>query len=268
MTSPNALARGMQRITRRRSVVVGALLLIAAAGSAFGFQTLTSRDGRVSIEAAAVVATSTPAPLPTSSPTATPAATATATATASATAASGPGWITTAGMYFPPPPPRGAPPPGNQFGIAGISAPALGVDHYVEVLGVTSGYMDSPNDGSYAVGYYPDFSQLPGESGNVIMSAHETWNHQQGPFYQMHKARAGDEISISMTDGSVYRYSVISNTRYDVDTIPMGEVIWPSKRAFGEQWLTLITCGGRIVYDSSGFGEYLDRDVVIAKRVS
>jgi sortase (surface protein transpeptidase) len=267
MTSPSRLARGIQRIRRRR-VVVGVALLAVAAGAAFGFQTLSTRDGRVTIEAAAVVATATPTPTRTSTPTTTPTSTPTTTPTATPTTTSGPGWVTTSGMYFPPPPPRGAPAPGNEFGIASISAPALGVDHYVEILGVTNGYMDSPNDGSYAVGYYPDYSTLPGESGNVIMSAHETWNHQQGPFYQMHKAKAGDEISIGMTDGSVYRYRVMSNTRYDVETIPMGEVIWPSKRAFGEQWLTLITCGGRIVYDASGFGEYLDRDVVIAKRVT
>jgi LPXTG-site transpeptidase (sortase) family protein len=169
-------------------------------------------------------------------------------------------------MYFPPPPPFSGVIPANDYGIVRMSAPRLGVDHYVEILGVTEGAMDSPNDGSYAVGYYPDFSQVPGESGNAVFSAHETWNHQQGPFYQMHKAKAGDEIFVEMADGTRLRYVVMSNTRYDINTIPMGEVVWPSKRAFGEQWLTLITCGGRIVYDSTGFGEYLDRDVIIAKR--
>jgi hypothetical protein len=55
--------------------------------------------------------------------------------------------------------------------------------------------------------------------------------------------------------------------RYDLNSLPMGEIINPKNRPFGESWITLITCGGRIVYDASGFGEYLDRDVVVARMV-
>src|ERR687893_481656 len=113
------------------------------------------------------------------------------------------------GLYFPPPPPRSGPVPSNPYGIARIVAPTLGVDHYVEVLGVTNGMMDSPNDGSYAVGYYPDFSQVP-----------------------------GDEVFIEMTDGRRLRYRIMTSTRYDVESIPMAEVIWPTRRHVGEQWLT------------------------------
>ena len=48
----------------------------------------------------------------------------------------------------------------------------------------------------------------------------------------------------------------------------MGDVIWPSTRPADEQWITLITCGGQIVYHADGFGDYVDRDVVVLKRVS
>ena len=75
------------------------------------------------------------------------------------------------------------------------------------------------------------------------------------------------EIEVVMTDGTTYRYSVIRRTRYPLATIPMGEILWPTDRPAGEQWITLMTCGGTIVYNSSGFGEYLDRDVIVAQRV-
>lgn len=169
--------------------------------------------------------------------------------------------------YFPPPPPRDSVPPANGAGIARLLAPSLGLDHYIEVDRIIDNQMESPRDGSYAVGFYSDFDR-PGTGGNSIFSAHETWNHLQGPFYQLNQAKAGDEVAVVMADGKQFRYRVFSNTRYQVDTMPMAEILWPSKRPPGEEWLTLFTCGGRIVYDNSGFGEYLDRDVVVAKRLS
>lgn len=209
------------------------------------------------VEAAAATSTPTATPSPTPSPTPVPTVN---TATPAIAAAAGK-------AYFPPPSPRSSTAPANDVGIARLSAPPLGLDHYIEVDRIIDNQMESPRDGSYAVGFYPDFDH-PGKGGNAIFSAHETWNHLQGPFYQLNQAKAGDEITIVMGDGKQLRYRVFSNTRYQVDTMPMAEILWPSKRPPGEEWLTLLTCGGRIVYDSSGFGEYLDRDVVVAKRIS
>jgi hypothetical protein len=268
MTS-NVFSRSIDQMRRRRGVAlaVGAIVLaLLVGGGVFAMQTFSGTDEvRRGLEAAvsnatqtatpALIATSTPAPAPIAPPDSLP-----------DTRGGIPG-PHAPGLAFPPPPLRLGPVPANEYGIARITAPTLGVDHYIEILGVTNGQMDSPKDGSYAVGYYPDFSQVPGESGNAIFSAHETWNHLQGPFYQMHKAKPGDEIFVEMTDGRRLRYRVMTSTRYDIGSIPMAEIVWPSKRHFGEQWLTLITCGGRIVYDSTGFGEYLDRDVTIAKLV-
>jgi sortase (surface protein transpeptidase) len=161
-------------------------------------------------------------------------------------------------------PARRAAPGGS--GIARISAPALGLDHYIEVVGVVAGQMQSPVDGVYAVGWYPAFS-APGQPGNAVFSAHETWNRQRGPFYSLRSASAGTEITIQMTDGRSFRYQVMTNRRYALADMPMGEILWPSGRGAAESWITLITCGGRIVYDATGFGEYLDRDVVVARLV-
>jgi sortase (surface protein transpeptidase) len=126
--------------------------------------------------------------------------------------------------------------------------------------------MESPNDGVYAIGWYPQLG-TPGNGGNIVFSAHETWEHQYAPFYAMHLALAGDEVDIEMASGTRYRYEVVSSHRYALESLAMNAVLTPPAVPANEEWLTFITCGGRIVYDASGFGDYLDRDIVVAKRL-
>jgi Sortase domain len=166
---------------------------------------------------------------------------------------------------FPPPPPavRVSSGPVRRFAM-----PRLEIDNALEVLSMgPTGQLPTPADANYRVGWYTDFG-LPGTGGNAVLTAHETWNHLQAPFFNLHRAVPGDEIVVDMADGRRLVYAVTSNIRYDVHSIPMAEIIWPSTRGNSE-WITLITCGGRIVYDEvTGFGEYLDRDVVVARLVS
>lgn len=208
----------------------GAGHLLASAAEAF------ERDNAPTPTVIAAVATSTAAPRPSAIPTS------------------------------PPPTPTPAPLPPDY--VARVRAPKLGIDHYVVRLGVINNQMQSPDaDGVWAIGWYPEYA-TPGRGGNAVFSAHETWELQHGPFYSMHLAKPGDELSIEMTSGVRYRYVVMTNRRYPEATIPMGEIIWPSLEPRGEEWVTFITCGGRfVVTGPNGLGEYLDRDVVVAWRV-
>ena len=167
---------------------------------------------------------------------------------------------------LPPPPPNTTPSSASASNVVRIVSPRLGLDHYIEDIGIVDGAMDTPHDASYAVGWYYTYD-LPGVAGNAVFSGHETWNHMQAPFYGLYRAQAGDEIDLEMASGALNHYRVISHHRYDEDTMPMTEILWPTGRPGGAQWITLITCGGRLVYDDSGFGKYLDRDVVVAQRV-
>jgi len=176
----------------------------------------------------------------------------------------------TSGLATPVPTPSATatPPPLPPDFVARLRAPRLGIDHYVVKLGVINNQMQSPDaDGVRAVGWYPEYG-TPGRAVNAVFSAHESWELQHGPFYSMAKAKVGDEFSVEMTSGARFRYEVISNRRYPEHAIPMGEIIWPSNQARGEEWVTFITCGGRFVQtQANGLGEYLDRDVVVARRV-
>jgi sortase (surface protein transpeptidase) len=223
--------------TRRRQVIAGVVALLVIAGAGGGVYALASGGGG-SDDRVQDVQVSTPTPPP-------PTPTSTLT---------------------PSPTPEPTPPP-YDGAIARLSMPRLGIDNYIEPVSVIGNVMQAPSDGVYAIGWYPDFSK-PGWGQNSVFSAHETWNHNHGPFYALHLAVPGDQIIVTMDNGIQYTYEVMTNIRYEEDDMPMGEVIWPSDRPQGEEWITLITCGGRIVYaDNSGYGEYLDRDVVQARRI-
>ncbi|MGE0226948.1 MAG: class F sortase [Dehalococcoidia bacterium] len=225
---------------RRRQLIAGAIalvVLLSTGGVAFALFGGGSDEPPARVEDVRI-ATSTATPTPTRTPTPTP---------------------------TPSPTPEPTPPP-YDGAIVRLSAPRLGIDHYIEQVYVVNNEMQEPSDGVYAVGWYPEYSK-PGFGENAVFSAHETWNRSRGPFYSLHLAVPGDEIIVTMDNGIEYRYEVMTNIRYDVNSIPMGEVIWPSTRPEGEEWITLITCGGRIVYNETGYGDYLDRDVVQARRV-
>jgi len=172
---------------------------------------------------------------------------------------------------FPPPPQLVRNPEPNAGGIVRMFSPALNVNHVIEVIGVTDGVMDAPTDGSYAVGWYAPTDRwafgTPGVEGNLVFSAHETWNHLQGPFYNIHQARIGDDIYLEMENGEIRHYQVARLDRYTVEEMPMREVLWPSDRPEAEEWLTIYTCGGEIIYGGRGYGDYLARDVLVAKWV-
>ena len=151
--------------------------------------------------------------------------------------------------------------------IARMLAPSIGLDHAVEAIGIVNGQLDVPKDGVNDVGWY-DLYPKPGHGLNAVFAAHVNFNKKDGPFAHLAEIKPEAEISIVMDGGPTYLYEVIVYRQYDVDTIPTGDLIAARERPDGEEWITLITCGGEFVPDpGSEFGHYNQRDVVIAKRV-
>jgi hypothetical protein len=169
-----------------------------------------------------------------------------------------------------PTPPAPTPTPAPRIPVVSLQLPEFGVDSSIEQLGFINGLqMDAPHN-PHDTGWYPMWD-WPGVPGNAIFAAHV--NHYPGiigPFYNLASMGAGDEVDLTLDDGEVLRYSVISNTRYDVSTIDMSHLIAAPERPPGDQWVTLVTCGGTFVpyANGSGAGYYLDRDVVVARRVA
>lgn len=148
--------------------------------------------------------------------------------------------------------------------------PRFDVDAEMENLGLIPGenQLDIPKD-PLKVGWYEIYDR-PGWLGNAVFSAHvDYWPDIKGPFFDLARLDPGDEVVVVMANGQEYRYRVFRKQRYDVTTIPMGDLISAPEKPDGAEWITLITCGGRFraYLDGDGAGEYLDRDVVVAERV-
>jgi len=149
--------------------------------------------------------------------------------------------------------------------VARLKIPKLKVDAPIEELGVNSrNEMETPKAENTNVGWYTLWDK-PGFGGNALFSAHVYYRSIPAPFQKLASSVAGDEISVVMENGAEYTYKVVSNKRYHRDTIPMGDIIWPPNKPKDAEWITMITCGGQL--DSTG-QEYIDRDVIVAERVS
>lgn len=224
-------------------VLLGAGLLVAA-GLAWGGRTGADSHPFVAIDAP-LPAMPSPTAGESLSPTSTEPATATATATPTQAPYAGP--------------------------VARLKIPRFNVDSAIEAIGLIPGQnqLDVPKN-PLNTGWY-DIYDRPGTGGNAVFSGHVIYFPDiKGPFYNLHELEAGDEVVVVMGNGTEYRYQLIKKTRYEEATIPMGDLIWPSDKPAGAEWVTLITCGGRFVADpgGNGVGQYLDRDVVVAQRVS
>lgn len=155
--------------------------------------------------------------------------------------------------------------------VVGFRIPRFEVDAGIENIGLIPGenQLDVPKD-PHNVGWYGIYDR-PGWFGNAVFSAHvDYWPNIRGPFFNLSKLEPGDEVAVLMANGQEYRYRVFRKQRYDVATIPMGALISAPEKPAGAEWITLVTCGGRFraYLDGGGPGEYLDRDVVVAERIS
>lgn len=153
--------------------------------------------------------------------------------------------------------------------LARMVAPSVGIDHAIEEIGITNNQLDTPKDAVGKVGWYYIYPK-PGFGKNAVFAAHVNYNFKNGPFARLTEVKPGDAITIQMADGGPsYTYEVFFYKRYDVKSIPMGELIEAPTRPENEEWITLITCGGRFqATQENGLGDYLDRDVVIARRLT
>ncbi len=148
--------------------------------------------------------------------------------------------------------------------------PRFKVDSPVEVIGFKANTdnreLDTPHD-PLKTGWY-DIYDKPGFNGNAVFAAHvDYYPNIIGPFNKLARLEKDDDIVVVMENGLEYKYKVIRKQRYDVKTIPMGDLIWPKEKPDGVEWITLITCGGEFVASRPGGpGEYLNRDVVVAER--
>jgi len=89
------------------------------------------------------------------------------------------------------------------------------------------------------IGWYK-YGATAGRPGSTVLAAHVNWRGSQGPFAQLGVVEPGDEVEVTLDDGTTRAYVVTERTMYGKLELPRDR-IW---RRTGPEELVLITCGG------------------------
>jgi LPXTG-site transpeptidase (sortase) family protein len=147
--------------------------------------------------------------------------------------------------------------------------PSIGVDAPMTSALVTvndSGAAVLPNPSGptdvvwYDFSNFPGMGGRPGGGGNTVVSGHVDY-HNYGPavFWDLSKLNPGDEIDITLTDGSTFKYSVQWNKTVEPDSTAWNDIVASTT----QESLTMITCAG--TFDPSS-RSYDQRRIVWAVR--
>jgi hypothetical protein len=153
--------------------------------------------------------------------------------------------------------------------VAGVALPgstpvrlqiaAIDVDSTLMALGVKAdGSMEVPQ-GGFPAGWFTD-GPTPGELGPSIIAGHIDLNGP-GVFYNLHKVKAGDLVTVTRADGTKPVFRVARVGRYPKKDFPTQLVYGDIDHA----GLRLITCGGSF---NTRSGHYEDNVVVFADLVA
>jgi Sortase domain len=129
----------------------------------------------------------------------------------------------------------------------GLTIGALDVDDApVRPVGVAaSGEMEIPPVAE--VGWYR-FGTRPGEPGAAVLAAHVAYDGVDGVFRRLGDLAAGDDVSVTLSDGSRQRYVVTDVAHYPKRRLPAD--VWARD---GDPRLVLITCGGEFDDDADSY---------------
>lgn len=154
---------------------------------------------------------------------------------------------------------RVPPPPVEGLDVARLAIPYLGVDAPVGRYGLDNfGRLDVPQD-TRTVGWNPAFTSLPGTGRATFFAAHVQFGGRPGVFNRLSTLREADDVLVTMSDGTVYRYRVTSVVDYSLASIDMGALMAGRE---GTESITLMTCSG-----PQNEGEFQYRTVVLAERL-
>jgi Sortase domain len=136
---------------------------------------------------------------------------------------------------------------------------AIGVDSTLMALGLKAdGAMEVP-PGGFPAGWFTD-GPTPGELGPAVIAGHIDMKGP-GVFFNLHKMRPGDLVTVTRADGSKPVFRVARVGRYPKKKFPTTLVYGDLDHA----GLRLVTCGGSF---DTRTGHYEDNIVVFADLVA
>jgi hypothetical protein len=108
---------------------------------------------------------------------------------------------------------------------------------------VDTGELDLPAEAEVVAWY--QYGPTPGEAGSAVLAGHVDWHGEPGIFFKLRDLRAGDVVTVTMSDGSVQAWTVSGVALIAKPELPVAEVFSRT----GPPTLSLVTCGGS--FDSS-----------------
>jgi sortase (surface protein transpeptidase) len=137
-----------------------------------------------------------------------------------------------------------------------VRIPAIGVDAAVGRLGLNSdGTIEVPSDPGQT-GWYQN-GPSPGAQGPAVIIGHVDWYTGPAVFYRLSSLRAGNDVAVSLADGSTVTFTIQRVATFPVNAFPTDQVYGATPDAE----LRLITCGGAF---SISQRRYLSNVVVFA----
>ena len=121
----------------------------------------------------------------------------------------------------------------------GLEIDAIDVSDFpVRAVGLEDdGQFEVPDETE--IGWY-QYGATSGRPGATVLAAHVSWNGAVGPFGSLGTLEPGNQIAVTLDDGTVRQYEVFERAIYGKLELPR-ERIW---RNTGPETLVLITCGG------------------------
>lgn len=196
--------------------------------------------------------TPSPSPLPTLTPTPVPPGpTATPEAIATTTA------IEPTATAVPEPTATPEPPPPTPVPIVAVSPsririPNIGVDAFVEHVGLTKdGAMDTPHD-FWNTAWYK-LGAMPGEPGNAVIAGHVDYITSVAVFWNLKKLQPGNKIYIKDDKGTELVFEVYEVESYHYTAAPLDRIFG----AADTPQLNLITCTGNFDRKTANYDQRL-----------
>jgi sortase (surface protein transpeptidase) len=121
-----------------------------------------------------------------------------------------------------------------------IIIPTLGIDNYLQNVGVDQSKQVATPTNIYLAGWFAD-SVRPGEKGLSIIDGHLNGHRKDGIFVSLEKITKGTTYSIEFGDGSTKQFEVV-----DIKTAELEDaagVLFSQDPNIRNQ-LNLVTCGG------------------------
>lgn len=136
-----------------------------------------------------------------------------------------------------------------------INIPAIHMSQVrIFQLGLGKGNKIATPDNIFDAGWYKA-SAKPGQDGAMFIYGHLSNWESNGSFYDLHKLKPGDTVTVTRGDNRQFTYKVTETKTYPADSVPMDTVLAPT--VAGQQGLNLMTCAGKVIKGTNDFTERL-----------